>query len=68
LQGEKRAFEFEFTDGNTGGLLKHVGEFDGGMNRPRGLEESLKAYDLFGERKAGVIQCVGLLRGGHEFG
>jgi hypothetical protein len=48
LQGEESSIQFEFSHGDAGRLLKHIGELDGGMNRTRSLEQGLKANDLFG--------------------
>jgi hypothetical protein len=67
LQGEEGTLQFELSHRNAGRLLKHIGELDGGMNRTRSLKQGLKAHDLFGEREAALIQCVGLLSRRHEF-
>jgi hypothetical protein len=60
LRGEKGSVQLEFAHGERGGLLEDVGQLDGGMDDTRGFEEGLEADDLFGEREAGLVGCVGL--------
>jgi hypothetical protein len=66
LQGEEGTIQFQFSDGNAGRLLKHIRELDSGMNRTGGFKEGLEAHDLFGERKAALIEGIGLLYRRHE--
>jgi hypothetical protein len=37
------------------------------MNRTRGFEQGLETHDLFGERKAALIESVGLFGERHGF-
>jgi hypothetical protein len=49
-------------------LLKHISEFDGGMDGAGRLEQCLETHDLLGEREAALIDGVGLFGGRHESG